>query len=96
MNSLNQPSSNSLSSEAVREKRNVAFTSLLAALFLTMAKFVVGLATNSLGVLSEAAHSALDLVAAGVTFFAVRISGRPPDRDHTYGHGKVENRSALF
>ncbi len=59
-------------------------------------KLVVGLATGSLGILSEAAHSALDLVAAGFTFFAVRVSGRPADREHTYGHGKVENLSALI
>jgi cation diffusion facilitator family transporter len=57
---------------------------------------VVGILTGSLGILSEAAHSGLDLVAAAVTFFAVRLSGRPPDRRHTYGYGKVENLSALF
>jgi cation diffusion facilitator family transporter len=56
---------------------------------------VVGLSTNSLGILSEAAHSGLDLVAAGVTLFAVRLSAMPPDARHPYGHGKVENLSAL-
>jgi cation diffusion facilitator family transporter len=56
----------------------------------------VGLTTNSLGILSEAAHSGLDLVAAGVTLWAVRVAGTPADRRHTYGHGKVENLSALF
>lgn len=81
---------------ADREKRLVALSSLAAALLLTSLKIVVGLATNSLGILSEAAHSGLDLVAAGVTFWAVRISGQPADRDHTYGHGKFENLSALF
>ncbi|HEX9029557.1 MAG TPA: cation-efflux pump, partial [Anaerolineales bacterium] len=79
-----------------REKRLVALSSVLAAIFLTSMKIVVGLLTGSLGILSEAAHSGLDLVAAAVTFFAVRISGLPPDPDHTYGHGKVENLSALF
>jgi cation diffusion facilitator family transporter len=59
-------------------------------------KLVVGLMTNSLGILSEATHSGLDLVAATVTFFGVRVSGRPADREHTYDHGKVENLSALF
>ena len=57
---------------------------------------MVGVATGSLGILAEAAHSALDLVAAAVTLFAVRVSGKPADREHTYGHGKVENLSALF
>ena len=80
---------------ADREKRRVALSSLAAALVLTVLKLVVGLATNSLGILSEAAHSALDLVAAGVTFWAVRISGQPADHEHTYGHGKFENLSAL-
>lgn len=69
---------------------------MLAAIFLTSVKLAVGLLTGSLGILSEAAHSALDLAAAAMTFFAVRLSGRPSDRDHTYGHGKIENLSALF
>ncbi len=90
-----QPS-NTLASDALPEKRRVALASLAAALFLAVAKLVVGLATNSLGILAEAAHSALDLVAAGVTFWAVQISGRPADHDHTYGHGKFENLSALL
>jgi cation diffusion facilitator family transporter len=80
---------------ANREKRAVALSSLLAAVALTAMKLGVGLWTNSLGVLSEAAHSGLDLLAAGVTLWAVRVSGRPADEDHTYGHGKVENLSAL-
>ena len=79
-----------------REKRLVALTSVIAAIFLTSMKLVVGLLTGSLGILSEAAHSALDLAAAGVTLFAVRVSGRPADQNHTYGHGKIENLSALF
>ncbi|HOB53498.1 MAG TPA: cation diffusion facilitator family transporter [Acidobacteriota bacterium] len=81
---------------ANREKRLVALSSVLAAVFLTGIKLGVGLWTNSLGILSEAAHSGLDLVAAAVTLWAVRVSGHPADRDHTYGHGKVENLSALF
>jgi cation diffusion facilitator family transporter len=81
---------------ADREKRLVALTSVGAALFLTGTKVVVGLLTNSLGILSEAAHSGLDLGAAILTLAAVRVSGRPPDSDHLYGHGKVENLSALL
>ncbi|HWQ10458.1 MAG TPA: cation diffusion facilitator family transporter [Holophaga sp.] len=78
------------------EKRRVAITSVVAAVVLTGTKIVVGLATGSLGILSEAAHSALDLVAALMTVFAVRASAKPADADHPYGHGKFENLSALF
>jgi len=81
--------------DSVREKQSAALGSLMAAVGLTAFKIVVGLATRSLGILAEAAHSGLDLVAAGLTFVAIRVSGRPPDREHLYGHGKVENLSAL-
>ena len=77
------------------EKQSAALTSLLAAVGLTAFKIVVGLTTGSLGILAEAAHSGLDLVAALLTFLAVRYSGRPPDHTHLYGHGKIENLSAL-
>lgn len=79
-----------------REKRSAATTSVLAAVGLTTFKIIVGIATGSLGILAEAAHSGLDLVAALMTFFAVRISARPADIRHPYGHGKVESLSALF
>ncbi len=79
----------------VREKRIVAATSVVAAVFLTGTKLIVGLATGSLGILAEAAHSALDLAAAVITCFAVHLSDRPADESHLYGHGKVENLSAL-
>jgi cation diffusion facilitator family transporter len=82
-------------SSADREKKAAAANSAVAAIILTAFKLVVGLITGSLGILAEAAHSLLDLVAAAVTFFAVRVSGKPADRDHPYGHGKVENFSAL-
>ena len=80
---------------AEREKRSAALTSVVAAVFLTTMKIVVGVLTGSLGILAEAAHSGLDLVAALITFLAVRVSDRPPDAEHPYGHGKVENFSAL-
>jgi len=83
-------------SQADREKRWVATSSLLAAVLLTGTKLAVGFSTNSLGILSEAAHSGLDLVATAITLWAVRVSSRPADREHPYGHGKVENLSALF
>jgi len=82
--------------QAEREKRLVAASSVAAAVLLTGMKVVVGVRTGSIGILSEAAHSLLDLVAAAVTLWAVRASARPADHDHPYGHGKIENFSALF
>ena len=81
---------------ANQEKKTAARSSVFAAIFLTGMKLVIGLVTGSLGIISEALHSALDLVAAGVTYFAVHFAGRPADREHPYGHGKIENISALF
>jgi cation diffusion facilitator family transporter len=81
---------------AEREKNLVALTSVGAAVVLTSMKVVVGLATGSIGILSEATHSGIDLLAALMTFWAVRASSKPPDSDHLYGHGKIENFSALF
>jgi len=78
------------------EKRTVAGNSVLAAVLITGLKIVVGLTTGSLGILSEAAHSGLDLVAALITFFSVRVSDKPADADHQYGHGKIENFSAFI
>ncbi|HOU52539.1 MAG TPA: cation diffusion facilitator family transporter [Myxococcota bacterium] len=76
-------------------KVQVAGSSLLWAVVLTATKLIVGLFTGSLGILAEALHSALDLLAAGVTLYAVRQSARPADRDHPFGHGKFENFSAF-
>lgn len=78
------------------EKRTVAGNSVLAAIAITLLKIVVGVTTGSLGILSEAAHSGLDLIAAVITFFSVRVSDKPADADHQYGHGKVENFSAFI
>jgi len=78
------------------EKRTVALNSLLAAAAITLLKLIVGLTTRSLGILSEAAHSGLDLVAAFITFLSVRVSDKPADAEHQYGHGKVENFSAFL
>jgi len=85
------------SSDSMRsEKRAVAGNSVLAAIAITALKIIVGLTTGSLGILSEAAHSGLDLIAALITFFSVRVSDKPADADHQYGHGKVENFSAFM
>jgi cation diffusion facilitator family transporter len=78
------------------EKRGVAFNSVLAATAITALKVVVGITTGSLGILSEAAHSGLDLIAAFITLLSVRVSDKPADADHQYGHGKVENFSAFL
>ena len=84
------------SSELMRaEKRSAAGNSVLAALVITTLKVVVGFSTGSLGILSEAAHSGLDLIASLLTFFSVGVADKPADADHQYGHGKVENFSAF-
>jgi cation diffusion facilitator family transporter len=80
----------------IKEKKKVAIISVIAAVFLTGFKLIIGLLTGSLGILSEALHSALDLVAAVITFFSVSVSDKPADRDHNFGHGKYENLSALI
>ncbi len=77
------------------EKTSVALRSVLAAVLLTVTKTGIGVWTGSLGILAEAAHSGLDLIAAVITYGAVRISDKPADERHPYGHGKVENLSAL-
>jgi len=84
------------SQSGAHEKKSAAISSVIAAVGLTGFKLIVGFATGSLGILAEAAHSGLDLMAALMTFLAVRISGKPADSNHLYGHGKVENLSALF
>jgi cation diffusion facilitator family transporter len=78
-----------------KRKENVALSSVLAGILLTTLKLIVGIITGSMGIISEAAHSALDLGAALITYFAVRISGKPADEHHQFGHGKIENLSAL-
>jgi cation diffusion facilitator family transporter len=77
------------------EKEKVALSSIAASAGLTAAKAVVGVTSGSLAILSEAAHSLIDLAATVMTYFAVRISGKPADEEHHYGHGKVESVSAL-
>jgi cation diffusion facilitator family transporter len=75
--------------------RRVALTSVVAAAALIVLKLSVGLETHSLGLLSEALHSGTDLVAALLTFFALRVAERPADVQHQYGHGKAEHLAAL-
>lgn len=76
-------------------KERAALASTIASGLMTLAKLVVGLSTGSIGILSEAAHSGLDLGATLITFFAVRVSDKPADDHHPYGHGKIESIAAL-
>lgn len=85
-----------LQQPASAEKSRVAFLSVVAAVFLTSIKLVVGLLTGSLGILSEALHSGLDLLAAAITLYAVKVADKPADKNHSFGHGKFENFSALI
>ncbi len=79
----------------MNSKESAALGSIAASAGLTAAKAIVGLLTGSLAILSEAGHSLLDLSATVLTYFAVRISGKPADAEHQYGHGKVESVGAL-
>jgi cation diffusion facilitator family transporter len=79
----------------VTPQRRTALVSVLAACVLITVKLAAGIATHSLGLLSEAIHSGTDLVAALLTFFAVGVAARPADPGHAYGHGKAEHLAAL-
>jgi cation diffusion facilitator family transporter len=76
-------------------KRSAALFSVVAALVVTLLKLLTGILTGSLGMLSEAAHSAIDCIAAVITLLSVQVSDRPADEEHNYGHGKVESLSAF-
>src|SRR5512132_31305 len=76
-------------------KERVALGSIAASGAMTLAKGAVGVMTGSLAILSEAAHSLIDFAATVMTYSAVRVSGKPADEEHHYGHGKVESVSAL-
>jgi cation diffusion facilitator family transporter len=77
------------------EKRRVVITSFIASAVLTLAKFTAGIVSGSLGVLSEALHSLIDMGATGITWFAVSYADQPPDEEHHYGHAKAESVAAL-
>ena len=76
-------------------QRRTALVSICAAGVLVALKLGTGIASGSLGLVSEALHSGTDLVAALLTFFAIGVAGRPADRGHQYGHGKAEHLAAL-
>ncbi|MDD3519778.1 MAG: cation diffusion facilitator family transporter [Actinomycetota bacterium] len=77
-------------------KRKLSIFSLAVSIFLVIIKTIVAYSSNSLGVYSEALNNTLDIVTVLITFFAIRISIRPADKDHPYGHGKYENFSAFI
>src|SRR5277367_7073336 len=81
--------------QATNEKRVAALASVGSAIVLVSLKVFLTITTGSLGILSEALHSTLDLVAAVITYLSVRVADKPADADHLYGHGKVENFSAF-
>src|SRR5580693_2437809 len=81
--------------QATHEKRLAALASVGSAFVLVALKIFLAVITGSLGILSEALHSILDLVAAVITFLSVRVADKPADADHLYGHGKVESFSAF-
>lgn len=81
---------------AYKEKRRIALFSILASAGLATLKLVIGYSTNSLGILSEAMHSGLDVMAAIMTLYAIRIVIKPPDTKFTYGYAKVESLSSLI
>ncbi|HXW15944.1 MAG TPA: cation diffusion facilitator family transporter, partial [Terriglobia bacterium] len=89
------PSTGTLSKYS-REKQAAALTSVVAAVLLSTLKLTAGIWTGSLGIISEAMHSGLDLVAATITYLSVRLSDKPADTEHPFGHGKVEHLSAFI
>src|ERR1700685_1852407 len=91
----NPPMASDALERATREKNLAALASVGSAIVLVSLKTFLVVRTGSLGVLSEALHSGLDLVAAVITFLSVRVSDQPADERHPYGHGKFENFSAF-
>jgi cation diffusion facilitator family transporter len=82
--------------QATAAKQSAAQSSVLAALGITLLKLLTGILAGSLGMISEAAHSFIDLIASAVTLLTVRAADRPADEEHNYGHGKLESLSAAF
>src|ERR1700734_3109320 len=87
--------STAIQPDPLPSKSRVAAISIFASAAMAAAKFVVGIAIGSLALISEALHSSVDLVATVITWMVVRVSGKPADDEHHYGHGKFESLSAL-
>ena len=85
-----------MTTDEIALKRRTACLSVLSNTLLVIGKLSIGLLTGTVSLISEAIHSGVDLLAAAIACLAVRKSCLPPDQDHDYGHGKVENVSAAF
>jgi cation diffusion facilitator family transporter len=93
---MSQAATHEASNRPHAAKRSAAIFSVFAASLITLLKLITGIFTGSLGMLSEAAHSSVDLIASIMTLFSVQVSDRPADEDHNYGHGKIESLSAFI
>lgn len=74
----------------INEKQRIAGISVISAIFLTGSELIIGIVTGSLGLLSIALYSGLNLVTGIITFFLIQISDNPPDKEHNFGHGKID------
>ncbi|RQD84704.1 MAG: cation transporter [Methanocalculus sp. MSAO_Arc2] len=81
---------------SLREKKQIAGVAIASNTFLVILKLAIGFLTGSVAIISDAVHSATDIVASSIAFFAVRKSAHPPDDQHHFGHGKFESLSALI
>ena len=79
-----------------KTKQRAAFWSIIASVIITLGKGITGLMTGSLALISDAAHSLLDIAATSITYWAIKAADKPADDEHHYGHGKVESLAALF
>ena len=79
--------------EALREKKNAALLSVSSNIILIISKFIIGIITGSISIISEAVHSFTDLLAAVLAFYSIKLSSEPADSEHQYGHGKFEDLS---
>ena len=95
MNEGNNKIFNKSKDLAFKEKKRIVITSMIASACLAILKLVIGYSSNSLGILSESFHSGLDVLAALMTFYAIRIVTKPPDSKFNYGYAKIESLSSL-
>lgn len=82
--------------ENINLKKKTARLSIMSNTFLVLSKLIIGIYVGAVSIISEAAHSAVDLLAAMIAYYAVKQSGKPPDEAHAYGHGKIENLSGAI
>ena len=78
------------------KKTKVALLSVISNITLTMLKIIAGVVSGSVSIISEAIHSLMDLIASAIALLSVRVSSKPADKKHPYGHGKIENISGVI